>query len=222
MGGKRGGALRGVPVAQRLGFTSLVVSFRNDGEAPPSVDGRYTLGQSEWLDVDAAVQYAVDNGAQQIVLFGWSLGASIALRLADLSDHSDRIVGLVLDAPVIDWTTTLIENAGASGLPRSITALGLRVLKSPKMRWVTGLKDPIDLTQLDWMTRASEIKKPVLILHGLGDPSTPFHVSRQVGDLRPDVVHVVSFDTAGHSHEWNVDTERWEDAAAALLKSKRR
>ena len=138
MGGKRGGALRGVPVAQRLGFTSLVVSFRNDGEAPPSVDGRYTLGQSEWLDVDAAVQYAVDNGAEQIVLFGWSLGASIALRLADLSAHSDRIVGLVLDAPVMDWTTTLIENASASGLPRPITALGLRVLQSPKMRWVTG------------------------------------------------------------------------------------
>ncbi|GAP53503.1 hypothetical protein AHiyo6_00680 [Arthrobacter sp. Hiyo6] len=220
MGGKRGGALRGVPVAQRLGFTSLVVSFRNDGEAPPSADGRYTLGQSEWLDVDAAVNYAVDNGAKQIVLFGWSLGASIALRLADLSAHSDRIVGLVLDAPVMDWTTTLIENAGASGLPRPITALGLRVLQSPQMRWVTGLKDPIDLPRLDWMSRASEIKKPVLVLHGLEDPSTPFHVSQKIADLRPDVVHIVSFDTAGHSHEWNVDSGRWEDTAAALLESK--
>lgn len=219
MGGKRGGALRGVPVAVRMGFTSLVVSFRNDGEAPPAVDGRYTLGQSEWLDVDAAVQYAVDNGAEQIVLFGWSLGASIALRLADLSAHSDRIVGLVLDAPVMDWTTTLVENASASGLPRPITALGLRVLQSPKMRWVTGLQDPIDLAQLDWMSRASEINKRTLVLHGQQDPSTPFRVSQQVADLRPDVVHIVSFDTAGHSHEWNVDTERWEDAAVTLLAS---
>lgn len=220
MGGKRGGALRGVPVAVRMGFTSLVVSFRNDGEAPPSVDGRYTLGQSEWLDVDAAVTYAVDNGAQQIVLFGWSLGASIALRLADLSAHSDRIVGLVLDAPVMDWTTTLNENASASGLPRSVTALGLRVLQSPEMRWVTGLKDPIDLPQLDWVSRASEINKRTLVLHGQQDPSTPFHVSQQVADLRPDVVQLVAFDTVGHSHEWNFDSEGWEDAAAALLESK--
>jgi pimeloyl-ACP methyl ester carboxylesterase len=200
-----------------MGFTSLVVSFRNDGEAPPSADGRYTLGQSEWLDVDAAVRYAVDNGAQQIVLFGWSLGASIALRLADLSAHSDHIVGLVLDAPVMDWTTTLIQNAGASGLPRPISALGLRVLQSTSMRWVTGLQDPIDFPKLDWVSRASEIKKPVLVLHGLGDPSTPFHVSQQVAELRPDVVRIVSFDTTGHSHEWNVDFKRWEDAAAGLL-----
>jgi hypothetical protein len=48
MGGKRAGALRGVPVVNKLGLTSLVVSFRNDGEAPPSNDSRYSLGQNEW------------------------------------------------------------------------------------------------------------------------------------------------------------------------------
>jgi pimeloyl-ACP methyl ester carboxylesterase len=220
MGGKRAGALRGVPVAVRSGYTSLVVSFRNDGEAPPSADGRYTLGQTEWLDVEAAVEYAVDEGAQQIVLFGWSLGGSIAMRLADLSTHSDRIVGLVLDAPVMDWTRTLAENASASGLPRSISALGLRLLQSPKMRWVTGLQNPIDFAQLDWLNRAAEIKKPTVVLHGQGDPSTPFHVSRQVGDLRPDVIRLVAFDTVGHSHEWNADSQRWEAAAAVVLASR--
>jgi hypothetical protein len=102
MDGKRAGALRGVPVAVRSGFTSLVISFRNDGEAPPSADGRYTLGQSEWRD---------------IVHFGWSLGGAIALPLADLSAHSDRIVGLILDAPVLDWQTTQTANAGAPYSP---------------------------------------------------------------------------------------------------------
>ncbi|MHA7301606.1 alpha/beta hydrolase family protein [Pseudarthrobacter sp. MDT1-22] len=210
MGGKRAGALRGVPVAVRCGYTSLVVSFRNDGEAPASVDGRYTLGQTEWLDVEAAVQYAVNQGAQQIVLFGWSLGGAIALRLTDLSANTDRIAGLVLDAPVMDWATTLTENACASGLPRSIAVLGLRLLQSPTMRWVTGLKDPIDFEQMDWLTRAAEIKMPTLVLHGPGDPSTPFQVSRQVANLRPDAVSLVSFGTVGHSHEWNVDVEAWE------------
>lgn len=140
-----------------MGYTSLVVSFRNDGEVPPSADGRYTLGQSEWRNVESAVQYAVANGATEIVLFGWSLGGAIALRLADLSAHSDFIVGLILDAPVMDWQTTLTANAGASGLPRSIAALGLRLLQSPTMRWVTGLQDPMDLAQSDWVTRAPEI-----------------------------------------------------------------
>ena len=104
LGGKKSGALRGVPVAGRRGYTSLVVSFRNDGEAPASADRRYHLGQSEWRDVDAAVSYAVDQGANQIVLFGWSLGGTIALQLTLESEFRDRIAGLVLDAPVIDWT----------------------------------------------------------------------------------------------------------------------
>jgi pimeloyl-ACP methyl ester carboxylesterase len=219
MGGKRAGALRGVPVAVRCGYTSLVVSFRNDGEAPPSADGRYTLGQSEWLDVEAAVRYAVDNGAQELALFGWSLGGAIALRLANLSAHAERISGLILDAPVIDWAATLTANACASGLPRSISWLGLSVLQSPKMTWLTGLHSPVDLAQLDWLTRAADIKKPVLLLHGPGDPSTPFHMSRKVADRRPDLVELVSFDSVGHSQEWNVDERLWEkDVAAQLAK----
>lgn len=221
MGGKRAGALRGVPVAVRCGYTSLVVSFRNDGEAPPSADGRYTLGQSEWRDVEAAVQYAVANGATEIVLFGWSLGGAIALRLADLSAHSDLIVGLILDAPVMEWTTTLTENASASGLPRSIATLGLRMLQSPIMGFVTGLQDPISFEDMDWLKRVAEIRKPTLVLHGRGDHSTPFHVSRQIADLRPDVLQLVPFDVVGHSHEWNEDPERWESAVAGLLDSKR-
>lgn len=220
MGGKRAGALRGVPVAGRCGYTSLVVSFRNDGEAPPSADGRYTLGQSEWRDVEAAVKYAVDNGAQEIVLFGWSLGASIALRVADLSAHSNFIGGLILDAPVMDWARTLTENASASGLPRPIALLGLRLLASPKLRWVTGLRDPIDFAQLNWLNRAADIKKSTLVLHGHGDPSTPFQVSQLVTALRPDILRLVTFDTVGHSHEWNVDPERWESAVVGLLDSK--
>lgn len=220
MGGKRAGALRGVPVAVRMGYTSLVVSFRNDGEAPPSADGRYTLGQSEWRDVEAAVQYAVDNGATEIVLFGWSLGASMALRVADLSAHSDRIVGLVLDAPVLDWQTTLAVNAGASGLPNSIATLGLRMLQSPTMRFVTGLQDPIDFAHMNWLKRAEEIKNPTLVLHGHGDPSTPFQVSQLIVGLRPDILRLVPFDAVGHSYEWNEDRERWESAVVGLLDSK--
>ncbi|MEI2276072.1 S9 family peptidase [Paenarthrobacter ilicis] len=143
MGGKRAGTLRGIPVARRLGLTSLVVSFRNDGDAPPSYDGRYNLGQGEWRDVDAGINYAISNGAERIVLFGWSLGASIALQTAALSPNSPRVAGMVLDAPVFDWRTTLAANAKAAGLLRPIVHLGFTILGSKALRWVTGLAEPI-------------------------------------------------------------------------------
>lgn len=217
MGGTRAGALRGVPVANRLGYTSLVVSFRNDREAPASADARYTLGQTEWLDVEAALKFAVGEGAQEIFLFGWSLGGSIALRLADLSAYSGHISGLVLDAPVFDWTRTLTSNARASRLPGPVAALGLSLMRSRAFRWVTGLEAPLDFQSLDWVARASELKKPILVLHGKGDRSTPFDSSELTANLRPDLIHLVPFEVEGHSLEWNVDTHKWEGAVAEWI-----
>ncbi|MDQ0664691.1 pimeloyl-ACP methyl ester carboxylesterase [Arthrobacter ulcerisalmonis] len=219
MGGKRAGALRGVPAAHKLGLTSLVVSFRNDGDAPPSIDARYSLGQNEWLDLEAAIQFAVDQGAERLVLFGWSLGGSMALRASDLSAHLDRIVGLVLIAPVLNWTKTLTSNGSSSGLPGPVTKLGIRMLGAAAGRWVTGLEQPIDLSALDWVARAGDLKKPTLILHGARDKSTPVAVSERLVELRPDLVQLERFDVPGHSLEWNGDTEKWEAAVSSFLKS---
>jgi pimeloyl-ACP methyl ester carboxylesterase len=219
MGGKRAGALRGIPVGNRLGLTSLVVSFRNDGEAPPSNDSRYSLGQNEWLDLEAAIQFAVDHGAKRLVLFGWSLGGSMALRAANLSAHSDRIIGLVLVAPVLDWAETLTSNGSASGLPEIVARVGLKMLGAKAGRWITGLEQPLDLSTLDWVARAGDLKTPTLILHGIEDKSTPVTVSERFAELRPDLVQLVRFEVPGHSLEWNADTERWESSVTRFLKS---
>jgi pimeloyl-ACP methyl ester carboxylesterase len=210
MGGKRAGTLRGLPVAGRLGLTSLVVSFRNDGDAPPSYDGRYSLGQGEWRDVEASIKYAISNGAERIVLFGWSLGAAIALQAAALSPNSSRVVGMVLDAPVFDWRTTLAANAKAAGLPRPLVQLGFAILRSKALTWVTGLGEPLCLDSLDWLARATEMNKPILVLHGAKDDTTPFEASRKAASLRPDLIRLVEFEAEGHSLEWNVDPEKWE------------
>ncbi|MFK0002665.1 alpha/beta hydrolase family protein [Paenarthrobacter sp. NPDC090522] len=210
MGGRRAGTLRGIPVARRLGLTSLVVSFRNDGDAPPSSDKRYRLGETEWRDVEAAIKYAVAEGAERIVLFGWSLGAAIALQSAALSGHAPRMVGMVLDAPVFDWRTTLRSNAKAAGLPRPLVDLGFTILQSKALRWVTGLAEPICLDALDWLARAAELKKPILILHGRKDNTTPFEGSKRAATVRPDLVSLVEFESVGHSLEWNFDPDKWE------------
>ncbi|KRE72743.1 hypothetical protein ASG77_08755 [Arthrobacter sp. Soil762] len=220
MGGSKAGALRGVPVAHRLGYTSLVVSFRNDGEAPASPDRRYHLGQSEWHDVDAAVSYAVAHGASYVVLFGWSLGGSIALQLTTLSEHRDRIAGLVLDAPVIDWTSTLIANARSSMLPRKIADLGLRVLGSPQLCWIAGLEAALNFPTLNWLARVAEVRAPVLVIHSEGDRSTPFAVSRELANRRPELVTLVKFPAVEHTQEWNVDPEGWEAAVFSWIRDR--
>lgn len=117
LGSTRAGTLRGVLAATEVGYTSLVVSYRNTGEGPRVGTGRSTLGRTETPDVDEAIGYAVRRGARQIVLFGWSMGAAIALQLADHPRHEGLIAALVLDSPVLNWTEVIKTNCARSGLP---------------------------------------------------------------------------------------------------------
>lgn len=219
LGGTKAGALRGVPVAHRLGYTSIVVSFRNDRDALASADGRFHLGQSEWRDVEAAVSYAMGQGARKIVLFGWSLGGSIALQLAASSEFRDRISGLVLDAPVIDWSSTLVANARSSKLPGWIARLGLQMLGSSGMRWVTGLDSPLSFHTLDLLARADEFGVRILVVHSEGDKSTPFAVSREFVARRPDLATLLTFPSVEHTQEWNSDPEGWDTAVFNWLRN---
>lgn len=219
LGGSKAGALRGVPVADRLGYTSLVVSLRNDRDAPASADGRYHLGQSEWHDVEAAVSYAVGQGARQIVLFGWSLGASIALQLAASSESRDLISRLVLNAPVIDWSSTLVANARSSMLPGWVARLGLHMLGSSGTRWITGLDAPLSFPTLDFLARADELRVPILVIHNEGDRSTPFAISREFVSRLPGLATLLTFPSAEHTQEWNADPDGWDAAVEDWLRN---
>jgi len=218
LGGSKAGALRGVPVANRLGYTSLVVSLRNDRDALASSDRRYHLGQSEWHDVEAAVSYAVGQGARQIVLFGWSLGASIALQLAASSEFRHLISRLVLNAPVIDWSSTLVANALSSMLPGWVARLGLQMLGSSGTRWITGLDAPLSFHTLDFLARADELSVRILVIHNEGDRSTPFAISREFVTRRPEAT-LLTFPSAEHTQEWNSDPDGWDAAVENWLRN---
>ena len=86
---------RGVLAATELGYTSLSSPTATPKKAPRRHRPIH-LGHTETTDVDEAIGYAVRRGAQQIVLFGWSMGAAIALQLTDRPRHEGLIAGLVL------------------------------------------------------------------------------------------------------------------------------
>ena len=216
LGSPRAGTLRGVQVASEAGLTSLVVTYRNDGEGPIVGTGRSELGAAEVDDVRAAVRFARGSGARDIVLFGWSMGAAIALQLAAEHEFRGTVVGLVLESPVLDWVSTIKANCARSGLPAWSGALAVPWLNLPPLARVTGLANPVGLRSFDWIARAGELTVPILILHGALDTSSPFEVSTRLMMLRPDIIDLETFD-ADHTMSWNSDRERWRASVSSWL-----
>jgi alpha-beta hydrolase superfamily lysophospholipase len=202
-------AIRAVPVFRDAGYTSLLISYRNDGVAPPSADGLYALGDVEWLDVESAIRYALDNGASSIVLMGWSMGGATVLQAVSRSRLAHFVEGVILESPVVDWVTALDHQAGMLRIPRFITMAVYRVLTRPWGRVVTGQAAPIDLRRLDFVARAVELRVPILLLHSAGDRFVPNSASRALAEARPDIVTFPEISGAGHTRIWNHDAGRF-------------
>ncbi len=216
-GATREECLRAVTPMRDAGLNVLVVSYRNDQESPSDPSGLYALGDSEWRDVEAAMLWAVQQGARDLVLVGWSMGGAIVLQSATRSWLADRVRAVVLDGPVVDWHAVLDHQSGVNHLPRQITRMGHGMLRHPLGRRVIGLREPLDLRRLDWVTRAAELRLPVLLIHSDGDEYVPNGASRSLAAARPDLVTLEPWHEGRHTKEWNTDPQRWDAVVADFV-----
>lgn len=207
----RAETLRAVPAMLDAGCTVLVPSYRNDPDAPRSIDGVYNLGLSEWRDVEAALDHAREHGAREIVLVGWSMGGAIVMQTLDRSERVDAVCQVILDGPVLDWVDVLVHQADLNKVPAGIGEMAQRMMAHRSARLVVGVAEPLDLAITDWVARAAEIEVPVLIIHSVADDVVPYGPSQALADKRPDLVRWERWDHALHCKEWNVDSRRWED-----------
>ncbi|MER5358149.1 hypothetical protein [Streptomyces sp. NPDC002785] len=186
----------------------LDLAYRGDAGAPRSPDGLTHLGESEWRDLDAAIRFAVRYGAEQLVLHGWSTGASMALHAAVNSALRGRICGLVLDSPVLDWVTTLRALALARGVPTALLPLAVRAAQGQTGLRGAGLLDS---------SFAPALHVPTLIFHGPDDTLAPWQPSRDLAARRPDLVALRAVPQAPHAAMWNADPVHYEEALRRFL-----
>ncbi|RLP76976.1 alpha/beta fold hydrolase [Mycetocola tolaasinivorans] len=209
-GTRRGEGLRAVPTAHAAGYHVLLLTYRNDGDAPFSTDRRYGLGQTEWADVDAALGWVRARSDARIVLMGWSMGGAIALQTVLNGEHHGDVHALLLDSPVINWHDVLSFQARERRLPRAVRDFAVHLIGANWARRITGLEAPVRLDDLNLVARAAELRIPTLILQSTDDDVVPANAAQALAAERPDTVDLEIFSVARHTKLWNFDRERWE------------
>lgn len=205
--GRRHEAFRAIPTFLDLDVPCLTISYRNDHEAPRSPDNRCHLGATEWEDVEGAVIYALSQGAADVILVGYSMGGSCVAAFMAASGHADRVRGLVLEAPVLDWGPVLRQAARRRGLPDAILPVLL-----PATMAVARYGSGIDWSAVKHLDRATDLVHPTLLIHGDADETVPVELADRLAAARPDLITYLRVPGAGHVRSWNVDRAAYEAA----------
>lgn len=145
-----------LPIA---GFNVLALDYRGYGAS----DGIPTL-RGVQLDIDAATDWLLrrsDVDPNRVIIFGRSLGASLAVYYAAHSRYRNSLRGLILDSPFSDYRLIAREN-----MPAFFFA---------PLDWVANWEIPERYSPERSIGAVSPI--PVLLIHGDEDSTVPVHHS---------------------------------------------
>jgi alpha-beta hydrolase superfamily lysophospholipase len=208
MGSSGGEALRLLPTVSALHMPSLVIEYRNDRDAPGGQSTRYAYGKTEWEDLEAAVRYAQDAGAKHVVLVGYSMGGGIVMSFMQRSQLASEVVGLILDAPMLDFGPTVVHGLREGGVPGWFTG---------PPRWVAALRYDIDWEATDYLRDIEGLQVPVLLFHTTEDNVVPVSTSDRLAAARPDLVTYKRSEGPGHVRSWNLHPAEYETDVRAFL-----
>ncbi|MGY1618148.1 alpha/beta hydrolase [Geodermatophilus sp. SYSU D00691] len=213
-GADRAETLRAVgPAVTSAGLPALVITYRNDPEAPADPSGRYAYGATEWRDLEAAVRYAVEHGAEDVVLYGSSMGGGIVAAFLQNAASASLVRGVVLDAPMLDLRATVAHGAAQRDLP---VVGGVPDVLTGTAQWIAGWRydldwDAVDYLPGDWLT------VPALVFHGTADDLVPPSTTEELRAAHPELVEEVRVEGAGHVRAWNTDRDAYESREVAFL-----
>ena len=204
-GADRTEALRMLPAVTELGHTALMIRYRNDPSAQST--GRYGFGATEWADLEQAVQYAVERGAEQVNLVGYSMGGAIVAQFLDESPFADRVGGVVLDAPMLDLGRVIDIQSEARSIPDPLVSLA---------KTATALRFGVTWSELEYIPKLVAADVPILLFHGTEDDMVPVALSRELADLGEQVTYYEAVG-AGHVQAWNLDPSTYELRVSTFL-----
>lgn len=200
---------------QDAGYPQLWITYRNDAGQASDPSGFYQYGVTEWEDIEAALEYVVDQGADNVVFSALSTGGSHVLSFL-YRNRLDIVSGVIMDSPNIDFGDTVDFNSSQRELP----VLPFNV--PPTITWVakfvTSLRIGVNWKSIDYVADAgTNLRTPVLIHHGTEDESVPVSQSIAFVEETPDQVRLIQVAGAGHMGSYDAEPNRYIEEVLAFL-----
>lgn len=211
--GSRNDLLRVVDVVHRMGFPALDITYRNDYGVARDPSGYLGYGQTEWRDLQAAVQWALSHGAQHVVLGGQSMGGAVVAAFLEHSPLAPVVTRVVFDAPLLDLQAAVGYKASQRSLP--VIGPGVPAPLTWTAEQIAAARFGINWATTDYLDSTAWLKVPALVTHGTGDPTVPISTSARLKEAKPALVTFARFPGAGHVESWNINRARY----TALLES---
>ncbi len=207
-------SLRIIPILHALDYPILVIHYRNDPGDTKDPSGYYRFGTTEWVDLAAAVVYAEDNGSQNHLLVGYSMGGAIVTSYLTKSPLRNRTRGAILDSPTLSLEAAVDFQAGNTNLP--LVGINLPKPLTSFAKWIAGWRFDVNWDETNYLAQSNELHAPMLIFHGTNDESVPLATSQQLANLRPDIVTLVTTE-ASHVRSWNESPGNYKSAIIEFL-----
>ncbi|MDX5414409.1 MAG: hypothetical protein LPK02_15345 [Rhodobacterales bacterium] len=212
--GAREDGYRYLPMLHEAGIPTLLISYRNDDNAPATEDGRYGFGLTEWPDLEAAVLALRDRGYGEVMIVAESMGAAILGQFMARSAEAGRVSAIALDSPALEFEAVLEHLADGMGLP-------LPGLVSRTTLMMLRFTHPADLGEASVTGRYAGFYGPLFLAHGRGDRVVPFATSEHLADLRAasdaGAVTVAHVTQADHLQSHAEDPAAYEAAFREFL-----
>ena len=178
------------PIVRELrprGTALLILDYRGYGESEgtPTEDGLYRDADAAWAFLTA--QPGIDP--ERIAIYGRSLGAAVALYLAD----AQPVRAVVLDSPFSSAAAMAREHY--AWLPRSLIRLSMNNVE-----------------------RARRLRVPLLVFHGTEDRIAPLPMGRAVAEAG-HARELVLIEGAGHNDTYDVGGRRYRDKMQEFLRA---
>ncbi|WP_270165307.1 alpha/beta hydrolase [Paenibacillus sp. SYP-B4298] len=152
----------------RLKYNVLMFDY---GYASAAHKSPATGGQEESQQLLAAIQYARSAGAQEVVVWGFSMGAGTALQTAL---QTNQIDAMILDSTFLPDPDTLFYNVQQIiDLPRYPS---LALINKLLPLWTNTSLDAIPAAQV----KQNAYSIPIYMIHGTADSKAPVAVAEQI------------------------------------------